>query len=295
MAPMKNVSQSTSVYSVLSNNTATLHRDLWLDNGLGTAMWSNCHGQAKYDKPSHHTLSFYLNGGHQTRRVLRSGHLHGGSDKLCIMPQGHQSHWTFNDQFQFLHCYFTQAHLDTFSEQVFDKDGRNIELIEQTFVADPFIQQLVRSTILPMDWLCATDTLMVAHAQQLLLLHLLKHHCHTNARKNVLTTGGLSPTHRRRVIEFIAANLSQPISLSNLAAIVQLSEFHFARMFKTSFGCSAYQYVLDARIALAKELLHQNKLSLITIADMCGFSSQQHFSTQFRKRVGVTPRQFQRG
>lgn len=281
------------VFDVLTHNTASLHKNIWLDNGIGSAVWSNSHGSASYDKPGHHTLSFYLEGGENTQRVMRSGNQSGGVDKLCLMPQDHRSNWTFSAPFHFFHLYFEQSHLQNFSEQVFDKEGRHIELTEHTFVDDPFVSQLIRETMLKLDWDSPTDKLMMSHSQQILLLHLMRQYCKNSPTKAVIS-GGLSAANKRKVTDFVEANLSTPFMLGDLALLSNLSEFHFARMFKASFGCTPHQYVLTRRIELAKQLLSLSAHPLAEIAASCGFSSQQHLSQQFKKRVGVTPAQFRR-
>ncbi len=281
------------VFSVLADNTAQLHNKLWLDNGMGSAIWSNSHGSASYDKPGHHTLSFYLEGGQSTQRVMSSGNLRGGINKLCLMPQDHRSEWAFSSPFSFFHFYFEQSHLQSFAEQVFDKEGRHIELSEQTYVEDKFVNQLIRETVLKLNWGNTTDKLMMAHSQQLLLLHLIRQYCH-NAPKTELSIGGLSAANKRRVEDYIQANLSSSFTLSDLAQLARLSDFHFARMFKASFGCTPHQYVLSQRIAMAKQLLACHSMSLAEIALSCGFSSQQHLSQQFKQRTGSTPSVFRR-
>ncbi|MDN3680229.1 AraC family transcriptional regulator [Vibrio tapetis subsp. quintayensis] len=281
------------VFNVLSNNTATLHNELWSDNGMGSAVWSNSHGSATYDKPGHHTLSYYLEGGENTQRVTSGGNVSGEPNKLCLMPQEHRSDWSFSTRFQFFHFYFEQSNLQSFAEQVFDKEGRHVELKEITFVDDPFVTQLVRETMLKLNWESATDKLMISHAQQMLLLHLLRQYC----QQPIAITpcvGGLSPQNQRRVVDYIEANLMKTFGLGDLASVAQLSEFHFARMFKTSFKCTPHQYVLGRRIELAKYLLLNSQLTLAELALTCGFSSQQHLSAQFKQRVGVTPSVFRK-
>ncbi|UTZ21930.1 AraC family transcriptional regulator [Vibrio campbellii] len=281
------------VFNVLTDNTAQLHKELWLDNCMGSAVWSNSHGSASYDRPSHHTLSFYLEGGQNTQRVMSSGNLCGGVNKLCLMPQDHHSDWTFSVPFRFFHFYFEQAHLQSFAEQVFDKEGRHIELSEQTYVEDAFVSQLIRETVLKLNWDSPTDKLMMSHSQQLLLLHLIRQYCH-NSPKSVLSLGGLSTINQRRVVDYIQENLSKSFTLSDLASLSHLSEFHFARMFKASFGCTPHQYVLSQRVGMAKHLLSRHSMTLADIALSCGFSSQQHLSQQFKQRVGITPTEFRR-
>ncbi len=281
------------VFNVLTDNTAQLHKELWLDNGMGSAVWSNSHGSASYDKPSHHTLSFYLEGGQSTQRVMGSGNVNGGANKLCLMPKDHRSEWIFSVPFRFFHFYFEQSHLQNFAEQVFDKEGRHVELSEQTYVEDAFVNQLIRETVLKLNWDSPTDQLMMSHSQQLLLLHLIRQYCH-NSPKSVLSLGGLSTVNKRRVVDYIQANLAGSFTLSDLAELAQLSDFHFARMFKISFGCSPHQYVLSQRIEMARQLLSSHNMTLAEIALSCGFSSQQHLSQQFKQRVGITPAAFRR-
>ena len=285
--------KSKQVFNVLTNNTATLHKELWQDNGMGSAVWSNSHGRASYDKPDNHTLSYYLEGGQNTQRIMSSGNAFGGANKLCLMPKGHRSSWSFSDPFRFFHFYFEQDHLRNFSEQVFDKEGRHIELKELTYVDDPFTNQLIRESMLKLNWESPTDKLMVSHLQQVLLLHLVRQHCHQPI-KTPLSASGLSPINQQRVIDFIEAKVSHSFTLSGLAKLTQLSDFHFARMFKISFGCSPHQYVLSRRIVLSKQLLSRQTMSLTDVAFACGFSSQQHLSQQFKLRVGTTPAAYRR-
>lgn len=287
------IAKDEHVYNVLTHNTAQLHKDLWFENGMGSAIWTNSHGRAVYNKPMHHTLSYYLEGGQNTQRIMQSGNVSGGSDKLCLMPKNHNSDWTFSDPFHFFHFYFEQAHLQNFTQQVFDKEGRHVELSEKTYVDDPFVHHLVRDTILKLNWNDPTDKLMVSHSEQLLLLHLIRQYCHSSPRQT-LSTGGLSSVNKRRVVDFIEANLSSSFTLSDLAILTDLSEFHFSRMFKVSFDYTPHQYVLGRRIELAKQLLINPQIPLVDLAFACGFSSQQHFSQQFKKRVGMTPLVFRR-
>lgn len=101
---------------------------------------------------------------------------------------------------------------------------------------------------------------------------------------------GLLPAARLRLVfEYIHANLHHDLNLQELAAQVGLSSFHFAREFKNSTGQTPHQYVLDQRIARAKELLQRKGLTVQEIALEVGFSSAVNFVRAFRARVGITP------
>lgn len=94
--------------------------------------------------------------------------------------------------------------------------------------------------------------------------------------------------------EFVEANLSAPLQLSDLSELVSLSEYHFARMFKQSTGVSPHQYVMQQRLNLAQRLLQHSTIPLTEIALQCGFSSSSHFSNRFKQARGETPLTYRR-
>jgi AraC-like DNA-binding protein len=106
--------------------------------------------------------------------------------------------------------------------------------------------------------------------------------------------GGLAPWQLRRVFDYIEENLANDVSLSELAAIVDLSRAHFSRQFKTSTGLPPHRYQLALRIERAKNLLLQSNLSLKEVALSCGFFDQGHLSKSFRRLVGLSPGAWQR-
>lgn len=73
------------------------------------------------------------------------------------------------------------------------------------------------------------------------------------------------------------------------------SPYHFCRLFKQATGISPYQYPIQQRIELGKQLLKQPGLTIVEIALSCGFGSQSSFTKAFRKHTGVTPKGFRQG
>ena len=102
----------------------------------------------------------------------------------------------------------------------------------------------------------------------------------------------LSPAQKRRLAEYIRANLISNISVAELATLVQMSPSHFARVFKTSFGITPYRFVMQERIEGAKGMLAGTKLTASEVAVAFGFASQSHFVKVFRQFAGVTPKQY---
>ena len=106
---------------------------------------------------------------------------------------------------------------------------------------------------------------------------------------SVLRQGGLAPWQESRAKEFIATNLSKPISLQDVAGECGLSLAHFSRAFKTSVGMTPHGWLQTRRIALAKDLLLASQLDLAHIALDCGFADQSHFTRIFSRLSGAGP------
>ena len=107
--------------------------------------------------------------------------------------------------------------------------------------------------------------------------------------------GGLTVRQLRQVKDFIDAQISNEITISDLAAVAGLSQYHFIRAFKSTVGLPPYQYVLSERVRRAKGLLSKPDLSLGDVAIAVGFSDASQLNRVFRKFVGVTPTSYRRG
>ena len=84
------------------------------------------------------------------------------------------------------------------------------------------------------------------------------------------------------------------MSLAELAAVVQLSSFHFAHLFKQTTGVSPHQYHIRCRVERAKQLLLTKNLTIAEVAYIVGFASQGHLNYHFKRLVGITPKAFLR-
>jgi len=103
------------------------------------------------------------------------------------------------------------------------------------------------------------------------------------------TIGVLPRCRLRRVTEFIQQNLDKDLALAELAAVVSMSPYHFARLFKCSTGVPPHRFVVRQRIARARAVLTTPELSIAQISRMVGFRTPSHFTTVFRRSLGITP------
>lgn len=89
--------------------------------------------------------------------------------------------------------------------------------------------------------------------------------------------------------EMVEESLDQKITVSMLANYLQLSEGFFHRAFQASVGQSPYEFILQRRLARARELVSCTDRPLAEVAFEVGFSSHAHMATAFKKRLGISP------
>ncbi len=255
-------------------------------DSVAISRWAIDRNSVQYQKDDSHTLSLYLAGGETSYRTDQSGNT-GAPGKLCLMPQGHQSEWHINERIEFVHLYFADSALKQYASSHIDCDIRHIDLQDLTYVNDPELRQQLLNYVS----LCESNRqISPIHAEQTLheiFDRLISSYNGTRLKKTSIQ-GGLSPSHMRLIRTTIWDQLHTKLTIAQLSEMIGLSPFHFARMFKLSFGESPANYITRARIEKARALL-QSHHSLAEISAMTGFSQQSHMSAQFKKATGLTP------
>jgi AraC family transcriptional regulator len=106
--------------------------------------------------------------------------------------------------------------------------------------------------------------------------------------------GGLACWQKRSVVGYIEEHLGEQICLITLAQLARLSQHHFCRAFKQSFGIPPHQYQVRRRIEQAKLLLADSSISITDVGFTVGYSQTSSFSVAFRKITGWTPSEYRR-
>jgi AraC-like DNA-binding protein len=97
--------------------------------------------------------------------------------------------------------------------------------------------------------------------------------------------------HARR---FLNRSYTTPITIEQLSDEVALSPYYLIRLFRRLYKQTPHQYLIQLRIARAKELLSQSDLSVTEICAEVGFESLGSFSALFHKSVGISPSAYRR-
>jgi AraC-like DNA-binding protein len=193
--------------------------------------------------------------------------------------------------FDYVHYSVPRKGLDDIAE---DLGFGRVSDYRLAVLEDDLVVAQITKSILP--FLGRSDGLSVLALDQFSLVlgaHLLQQYgiLQKTAQRS---KGGLAPWQKRRASELLHENMHGRIRLSDIARECGLSVSHFARSFKTSFGTSTHQWLIQHRIDHAKQLMSQTSMSLIDIAIQSGFNDQAAFTRTFHQLVGVSPGRWRR-
>ena len=173
-------------------------------------------------------------------------------------------------------------------------DPDRLELISEGKTRDRQIESIGVMMLSELKQEGSSAKLCAESLSNVLAVHLLREYCTFKPQLKVYE-GGLPNRQLLQIVDYIDAHLSQNLGLADLAQLLDMSQFHFSRLFKRSVGISPYQYLLQQRIERAKQLLKQTDRPITDLALLCGFNSHSHLSKQFRQTTGVTPRAYRAG
>lgn len=177
------------------------------------------------------------------------------------------------------------------AEESLAQNGDRVELIQNFQTRDPQIEAILMMLLNELHQASFGSQLYIDSLANALAVHLLRQHGMTKPQLPIYH-GGLPQRQLLRVLDYIDAHLDRKLKLAELAQLLDISQFHFGRLFRQSLGLSPYQYLLQQRVERAKQLLKQTDKSIVDIAFDCGFNSHSHLSKQFRQSTGMTPKAY---
>ncbi|WFU91381.1 AraC family transcriptional regulator (plasmid) [Rhizobium sp. CC1099] len=197
----------------------------------------------------------------------------------------------YHENFDLFRIYFSQALLAECFETVHGKPPTSdIMLFDLHFIEDPVVQSLTRALLSVESDSGKYGPAFVDGAGLALASWLIDRYTGGDGTKvEKLSAATLSKGRLQRTLEYIEANFTKTIHLSELSAVAGLSRVHFAAQFRTATGHPPYAYILRRRIEESQRLLLEGSLSTAEVALILGFANQAHFSSAFKKIIGDTP------
>jgi AraC-like DNA-binding protein len=113
--------------------------------------------------------------------------------------------------------------------------------------------------------------------------------------QSIVQPGWTGAVHFQKAIDFIAANYSKPINISDIAEQVNLSKSRLFQVFKQQIFISPQQYLTEYRIREAIRFLEQRKGSIKEIALAVGFEDPLYFTRIFKQVMGRSPNNYIKG
>ncbi|MEM0979396.1 MAG: helix-turn-helix transcriptional regulator [Cyanobacteria bacterium P01_H01_bin.58] len=250
-------------------------------------------GEADFHAEASHTLFVNTTSRPQSYLQKQDGKTHTGLYRhgdMLITPANTPLFVRWERDENCLQIQLPAAFLKRVAEETLGKNGDRLTLVP-TFQSRQQQLESISMLLLTEVQQRQPNGLYLDSLANILAVQLLRNYGTTSAQLPTYE-GGLPTYQLNHVLDYIDAGLAGEIKLASLAGLLNMSPFHFGRMFKQSMGISPHQYVIQQRLERAKHLLKHSDQAIIDIALECGFNSHSHLSKQFRKVMGVTPRTF---
>jgi AraC family transcriptional regulator len=208
------------------------------------------------------------------------------------VPAGIPVLWRWRGSFDWLHIFLEPGLVARVAAEAFGLDPARLTIPSLDGLDLPHLRATMGAVDAELTTGDAGGALAAESLANVLAVHLIRHL--SAPRRPERGQDGTLPRGRlRAVIEYIEEHLDTGPSLEQIAAVAQLSPYHFARQFRAATGLPPHQYVIARRVERAKQLLQRGTdVSLAEMAAGIGFSDQSQFCHHFKRLVGVTPGQF---
>lgn len=245
-----------------------------------------------------HLVNLHLSAPHRLLQK-RNEHTHEGLEAtgaVDVMPAGTPGYWGMEAASEDMSMLLEDRFIQRVSAEA-GADPDKIEVVPFFSAPDPQVERIGLSLLSEMETGGLGGELYAESLANVLALHLLRHHSSLgrNSKRKTEREDGISKRSLERATDYINDNLSQKLTLTEIAGAAHMSPYHLARLFKAAIGLSPHQYVIHRRVERAKTLLVHTDLSIAEVAGAAGFANQSHLSSHVRRLLGVSPGALRRG
>ena len=212
-----------------------------------------------------------------------------------IVPGGMDFRVRLNDPLSTVHFYLRRAVLAEVARDLCKGDPDRLEFLPRIGDADPLIERLILSVRDELLGANAFSQTYIDYVARLVAARLIRGHSSDEARIH-MELAAPSDMQRKvaRVTDFVRSQLHRSIELADIAAAADLSVSQLTSLFRKALGQPPHRFLINLRVARARELLATSPLPIAEIALACGFSHQEHMTRIFRREIGLTPAAYRR-
>jgi AraC family transcriptional regulator len=243
-----------------------------------------------------HTLSLFNPKSQAMFEVILDGKVSpptpGDRDRILLIPQdvSFTSRWL--EEVEITTCHLEPDFITRIANEAVGRE--RIELIPTVpMTSDPLVWQIVMALRHTLETTPTNSHFYVESLATALAAHLMQFYA-TRPPTLRAYRGGLPQQKLNLALEYINAHLSEDLSLTALAAELNISQYYLCRLFRESLGITPHAYLVQQRVEKSKHLLKDKEKLIVDIAIACGFANPSHFAKCFRQQIGITPKQFQR-
>jgi len=95
-----------------------------------------------------------------------------------------------------------------------------------------------------------------------------------------------------RAVAYIKEHCAEPLTREEVCKVAMMSRTTFTKVFHRITGKTMTDYIHTLRVDMAKQLFSETDLSITEVGNLCGFESSTYFGRVFKKKSGMTPREF---
>ncbi|ACC72330.1 AraC family transcriptional regulator [Paraburkholderia phymatum] len=210
---------------------------------------------------------------------------HGDAD---VVPAGVDGEWSDDASCTVLRIWFADDFVRTTVDQLGPRSA-HAHIRPQLQLRDARVQHLAWAMRAELEAEHACDPLYAESLCTAMIVRLAGAAPAGDGKRRTLSSRAAA-----RVIDYIDAHLDGRLTLTELAALVELSVPHFKVLFRETMGVPLHRYVVQRRVERARELLLQGRSNASQVALEAGFAHQSHMAHWMKRLLGVTPRELLR-
>lgn len=273
-------------------NPLNANENVYIDHKIKDGSYSMPTMQAAFD---HYTLGYIVSG---DRRYISTETIRTTHAGDCGISKPHVYHRNCSMSDTPYDRYVLKVRCEAF-QPIIDVIGQNeldalcSDYLHFSKSAQKVIQSMYEEMLQEYNKNSPYSQLILIGMVYKLFFYMYENHIPSKNDKDIIYINQFDERIQEALI-YIEEHLEYNLNMEDIAAYVSLSPSHFSRLFKSVTGSSYTDYLTDVRIQHAQIMLATTNLSIHEIAIRVGLSGGNYLSALFKKRLGISPKEYKK-